>query len=347
MKKIGLILLVILILSGCTSEKKILLINTDGNNQSDTNIGLVDLNDGETTYSGFAGKFLKVKATQDGWEWGDANGGSGNDTNCAITGSCPNVAYENTDVNFSDINGETLIAQQPGQLKFTYGANNKLGEIPFPTGCTEVFGVSGFPNTGQAFCASPFVGTTLQVLGGHMFIAFQAVPYVGSVFMLPMGSLPSITSYPSFAQGGVNGFLTLPDGNFLHELLGPAGWKQVGTYQSAYSNDFLHQSGDFNGNVDFNKNIDVNGFAHFDKNVHIDQNLTVDGNINLGTVSKIKGQYEIMVALNTYSCNSACDDFDVNAGWGTMVCVDASNANTGAHVTCADTAGSKNCLCKN
>lgn len=351
MKKIVLLLVALLFLSGCTSEKKILLINTDGNANADANIGLVDLNDGQTTYSGFAGKFLKVKASQDGWEWGDANGGSGSDTNCAVSGSCPNVLYKNTDFNAEDINAHTLTAQQPGGLLFRYGFSNKGLEIPFPTGCTETFGVFGFSQTGLEFCASPVVGLVARVLGQYNFIIYEGGTATGSVFMRPEPTLTDISGYPSFSKGAVVRFREDPDGNHIYELLGPAGWKQY--HHSKYAPDFLFQTGDFNntsdknqlrffGDVDFNMGIDVNRNGEFDGNVGTDSNFNLNRQFG-----KLNGWYLTPIALNGVSCDQACDQLDVNTGTN-FTCTDAWQSTAGQpHVQCSLTTLNKNCLCKN
>lgn len=356
MKKIGLLLLLILILSGCTSEKKILLINTDGNNQSDTNIGFLDLNDTPNSYVGQAGKFPKVNPTEDGLIFSDANGGSGSDTNCGVSGSCPNVLYKNTDFNAEDINAQSLTLQQPGGQKFIYSTTTgKVLEVPLPIACTEIFGVAGLPQTGLEFCASPWTAIAFRIIATPIFLFFEGGTNQGAFYQAPQ---PAPLTNPPIL-GGVTQWSTFIDGNRLmcyHNAT--IGWKECGTFQSQYSPDFLFQTGVFNnttdknqlrflGAVDFNATIDVNGQGNFTQNLSTDQNLIVDGNINLSSTSKINGTFLSAIALNGLSCDNACNQYDVNTGTN-YSCIDAFQSAVGTpHVLCSSTTLNKNCLCKN
>lgn len=68
-----------------------------GSTTTDANIGLIDLNDGDSTYSGHGGQFVQALPSEDGWRFIDVNAVSLPDTNatCTLTVSSANADYTN------------------------------------------------------------------------------------------------------------------------------------------------------------------------------------------------------------------------------------------------------------
>lgn len=318
-----------------------------------------ELEDVPSTYAGSAGKVATVNPTETGLVFQDANGGSGNDTNCSNNPNCVLTGRLNStfDANAEDYNGVSLTLQQPGGLKFIYNTTlQKALEIPFPTGCTEVFGVAGFAQTGLEFCASPIVGIMMRLLATPVFAVMEGGTNIGSMYLRPQ-SWP-LSQPPTIFNGAVMQWADFIDGNRLMCYSNSiVGWHECGTYQTNYGRDFRFQTGDFNnlsdknqlrflGAVDFNNTIDINGQGNFTQNLSTDQNLNVDGNINLLPGKSITGFIYTFVGGNTVSCNTICNSADGNS-FGNLTCIDSIVSTSGAHNLCSGTVGQRTCICQN
>lgn len=365
----------LLLMSGCVSDPKSNIYffrdaNGSDSNSFDGNFGLIDLNDGQTTYSGSANKFLQVNPTETGWIFSTVTP-SGTDTNCSTSVDC-NTLFVNAsgdtmtgplavqaDVNIS-IGNLNIVAGDKNAINiknnaginvFTVDQNGNVridGNVTF-NGAGSTLGTAGdlpFRILSAAFRAIPGngLGSLLIPVNTFAFCVFQAASPFCSGNGLYFNSMG--TSAFQFKIADVNSYELFAGANSLNSWL-------FGTRTNPPTDSDSKEGGVMYVDDDRNRlyinqgnPITVNWVPVGEdlNKLHVDLNADIDGSLNVD--QNIFGEvFGIQVAVGT-SCNTGCTAFNNTPAGSTWVCLNATTLAAVAS-TCGDTLVPKNCQCQN
>lgn len=317
----------------------------------DANIGLIDLNDGETSYAGFAGKALTVNAGETGWTFTDVNGSTyncistpdGNTFTCTVTFQQNIIVGPDKNIGSSSARANTIFSN-------TFNCAGLTGDCLIVNPNQKIFSI---PSSAYQVFKSPAryvsFGSTAAGIEKDTFFVYISGGGDASLDMIARTTDPTGTqqpggqlykklfTHPDGATGDQNDWFIRDQPFSSFHQLGAIQYFDTTTWGNANMLSNLIVSLDINGLQD----LHITGFTDLQGDVDVVGDTNMHGTLTVD--QNIFGQLIVAGNLIGVTCNTTCGSVGYAGPW---TCVEADNV-TGAASTCADITVAHNCLCRN